>query len=251
MTARKTAWRANTPSPGRYVAALRGNDAFSSAYQDGLFSSRGAWPVMNRNRVVGAVCLYETDGDQGALLGELQRNLRLISVVVCLAVLALFGAFSTFLSRRVRTLLGGIRTVREGEYTHRVAMSRPAMSWPSWRRNSTSLTGRLQVNEERAQPLRLRCLPRAENAPGVHPPDDGLDLTGCSPCDRETTREFVADIERRGRPPHPHHARSFCALDRLDQGRDHGPPRPSTWRAGRSGSAGCSSPPGRVGPGRP
>ena len=108
---------------GEVVAALRGNDAFSSTYQDGLFSSRGAWPVMNRNRVVGAVCLYETDGDQGALLRELQRNLRLISVVVCLAVLALFGAFSTFLSRRVRTLLGGIRTVREGEYTHRISMS--------------------------------------------------------------------------------------------------------------------------------
>ena len=60
---------------GEVVAALRGNDAFSSTYQDGLFSSRGAWPVMNRNRVVGAVCLYETDGDQGALLGELQRTL--------------------------------------------------------------------------------------------------------------------------------------------------------------------------------
>ena len=35
--------------------------------------------------MVGAVCLYDQDSDQGALLEELQRNLRLISVVVCLA----------------------------------------------------------------------------------------------------------------------------------------------------------------------
>ena len=66
---------------GEVVSALRGNDAFSSEYQDGAFSSRAASPVMNRNQVVGAVCLYDQDSDQGALLEELQRNLRLISVV--------------------------------------------------------------------------------------------------------------------------------------------------------------------------
>ena len=114
MTPGRRASRENTPLTGEVVSALRGNDAFSSQYQDGTFSSRAAAPVMTRNQVVGAVFLYGEDSGQGALLGELQRNLRLISVVVCLAVLALFGAFSTFLSRRVRTLLGGIRKVRAG-----------------------------------------------------------------------------------------------------------------------------------------
>lgn len=177
---------------GEVVAALRGNDAFSSAYQDGLFSSRGAWPVMNRNRVVGAVCLYETDGDQGALLGELQRNLRLISVVVCLAVLALFGAFSTFLSRRVRTLLGGIRTVREGEYTHRISMSGHD-ELAQLAEEFNQLTGRLQVNEEE----RRRFVSDASHE--LKTPLAAIRLLTDSilqteNIDRETAREFVTDI---------------------------------------------------------
>lgn len=122
---------------GEVVSALRGNDAFSSEYQDGAFSSRAASPVMNRNQVVGAVCLYDQDSDQGALLEELQRNLRLISVVVCLAVLVLFGAFSTFLSRRVRTLLG--ESARCGPGSTPIGSPwMDTMSWRSWLRSLTS-----------------------------------------------------------------------------------------------------------------
>lgn len=202
---------------GEVVAALRGNDAFSSAYQDGLFSSRGAWPVMNRNRVVGAVCLYETDGDQGALLGELQRNLRLISVVVCLAVLALFGAFSTFLSRRVRTLLGGIRTVREGEYTHRISMSGHD-ELAQLAEEFNQLTGRLQVNEEE----RRRFVSDASHE--LKTPLASIRLMTDSilqdaSIDRETTREFVADISDAA-DRLIHISQELLELDRLDQGRD-------------------------------
>ena len=95
------------------VSALRGNDAFASEYQAGVFSSRAASPIMTRNTVVGAVCLYEADSSQGVLLNEIQHNLRLLSLVVCLAVLALFAAFSRMLTRRVSMLLAGIRRVRE------------------------------------------------------------------------------------------------------------------------------------------
>lgn len=202
---------------GEVAAALRGNDAFSSDYHDGLFSSRGAWPVMNRNRVVGAVCLYEIDGDQGALLGELQRNLRLISVVVCLAVLALFVAFSTFLSRRVRTLLGGIRTVREGEYTHRVSMSGHD-ELAQLAEEFNQLTGRLQVNEEE----RRRFVSDASHE--LKTPLASIRLMTDSilqdeSIDRETTREFVADISDAA-DRLIHISQELLELDRLDQGRD-------------------------------
>ncbi|MFR6379926.1 MAG: hypothetical protein ACLUNZ_09075 [Evtepia sp.] len=89
---------------GEVVAALRGTTPFPAPIRTASFPAGGLAGDEPEPASVGAVCLYETDGDQGALLGELQRNPRLISVVVCLAVLALFGAFSTFLSRRVRTL---------------------------------------------------------------------------------------------------------------------------------------------------
>ena len=132
---------------GEIVSALEGNDAFSSRYQDGVFYSRWATPVMDRNQVVGAVYLYEEDSSQGALLVELQRNLRLISAVVCLAGLVLFGAFSASLSRRVRALLGGIRTVRAGEYTHRISL--PGHDELAQLADEfNQLTGRLQVTEE-------------------------------------------------------------------------------------------------------
>ena len=180
---------------GEVVSALRGNDAFSSEYQDGAFSSRAASPVMNRNQVVGAVCLYDQDSDQGALLEELQRNLRLISVVVCLAVLVLFGAFSTFLSRRVRTLLGGIRTVRAGEYTHRISMDGHD-ELAQLAEEFNQLTGRLQVTEEE----RRRFVSDASHE--LKTPLASIRLLTDSilqdaSIDRDTAREFVADIGRR------------------------------------------------------
>ena len=176
---------------GEVVSALRGNDAFSSEYQDGAFSSRAASPVMNRNQVVGAVCLYDQDSDQGALLEELQRNLRLISVVVCLAVLVLFGAFSTFLSRRVRTLLGGIRTVRAGEYTHRISMDGHD-ELAQLAEEFNQLTGRLQVTEEE----RRRFVSDASHE--LKTPLASIRLLTDSilqnNMDMDTVKEFVADI---------------------------------------------------------
>lgn len=129
------------------VSALRGNDVFRGAYQDGVFHSWAASPVMNRGRVVGAVCLYEFDGNQGLLLQEVQNNLRLISVVVCILVLLISMLLSRAFTKRIGTLLGAIRTVREGEYTHRIKIEgRDELSELAEEFNQ--LTGRLQVTED-------------------------------------------------------------------------------------------------------
>ena len=201
---------------GEVVSALRGNDAFSSQYRDGTIFSRAAAPVMTRNQVVGAVFLYGEDSGQGALLGELQRNLRLISVVVCLAVLALFGAFSTFLSRRVRTLLGGIRKVRAGEYTHRVTMDGKD-ELAQLAEEFNQLTGRLQITEEE----RRRFVSDASHE--LKTPLASIRLLTDSilqdeAIDPATTREFVGDIgEAADRLIHI--SQELLELNRLDEER--------------------------------
>lgn len=198
------------------VSALQGNDAFSSFYQDGVFVSSVASPVMTRSTVVGAVFLYEENSTQGLLLQELQHNLRLISVVVCLAVLALFGGFSISLTRRVNTLLGGIRTVREGEYTHRITMAGHD-ELVQLADEFNQLTRRLQSTEEE----RRRFVSDASHE--LKTPLASIKLMTDSilqdeNIDRDTTREFVADIgEAADRLIHI--SQELLALNRLDEGR--------------------------------
>ena len=198
------------------VSALRGSDAFASEYQGGVFSSRAASPIMTRNTVVGAVCLYEADSSQGVLLNEIQNNLRLISLVVCLAVLALFAAFSRMLTRRVSMLLAGIRRVREGEYTHRVSLDGQD-ELGQLADEFNQLTGRLQTTEEE----RRRFVSDASHE--LKTPLASIRLLTDSilqdeNIDRETTLEFVGDIgEAADRLIHI--SQELLALNRLDEGR--------------------------------
>lgn len=62
--------------------ALSGKDVFRSSYRDGAFRSRAATPITYRGMTMGAVYIYEYDGDQGEFLMGIQHNLRNISIVV-------------------------------------------------------------------------------------------------------------------------------------------------------------------------
>ncbi len=210
------------PATGRYaltgpiVSALRCNDTTTTRYAGGTFYSCAATPVMTRNTVVGSVCLYQEDADQGQLLEELRHNLRVISAVVCLAVLALLATFSAALTRRVGQLLRGIRTVREGDYEHRVALSgRDELAQLAQELNL--LTGRLQANQaERRQFV-------SDASHELKTPLASIRLLTDSilqdeAIDTATTREFVADIgEATDRLIHI--SEDLLSLDRLDEGR--------------------------------
>ena len=187
-----------TDTTGQYalfwelVTALQGNDVFRSDYADGVFHSRAAVPVTYRSMTQGAVYLYEYDAEQGAMLQGIQTNLRFISLVICLVTLVMGVVFAKALTRRIALLLGAIRTVREGEYSHRVSMgggdelSRLADEF-------NELTGRLQTTEE----VRRRFVSDASHE--LKTPLASIRLLTDSilqadHMDSETAREFLTDI---------------------------------------------------------
>ena len=174
------------------VTALRGNIVFRSDYDDGVFRSRAAAPVTYRSMTQGAVYLYEYDAEQGAMLQGIQTNLRFISLVICLVTLVMGVVFSKALTRRIALLLDAIRTVREGEYSHRVTMgggdelSRLADEF-------NELTGRLQTTEE----VRRRFVSDASHE--LKTPLASIQLLTDSilqadHMDADTAREFLTDI---------------------------------------------------------
>ncbi|MPM14931.1 Adaptive-response sensory-kinase SasA [bioreactor metagenome] len=174
------------------AGALRGNDMFHSEFRNGTFYSRAAAPVVARGNNIGAVCLYENDAEQGALLLGVQNNLRSISLVLCLVVMGLSVVISKVVTRRIAALLNAIRIVREGHYSHRVQMvGKDELSQLAGEFNQ--LTGRLQTTEE----VRRRFVSDASHE--LKTPLASIRLLTDSilqnrDIDTETVRDFVSDI---------------------------------------------------------
>ena len=174
------------------VSALEGNDVFQSEYRDRAFRSRAAAPIVYRGMTLGAVYLYEYDGEQAELLLDFQTNLLRISAVVCVAALLFSVALSKAITRRVGILLRGIRTVREGEYSYRVSMS-GADELSRLADEFNELTGRLQTTEE----VRRRFVSDASHE--LKTPLASIRLLTDSilqndGMDTDTVRDFVSDI---------------------------------------------------------
>ena len=185
-------------SVGRYALlyevtrALQGRDEFCSDYTAGAFHSRAAIPVTYRGMTQGAVYVDEYDAEQGQLLVGIQQTLRTISVIIVAVAAALSLIFSQALTRRLGQLLGAIRIVREGEYSHRVKMrGKDELSRLAGEFNA--LTGRLQTTEE----VRRRFVSDASHE--LKTPLSSIRLLTDSilqsqAMEPETVQEFVGDI---------------------------------------------------------
>lgn len=174
------------------VEALRYRDIFRSDFTGGAFYSRGAAPVTYRGMTLGAVYVSEQDAEQGQLLVGIQKTLRTASFIIAAVALSLSLLFSRALTRRIAKLLEAIRSVREGEYSHRVAvtggdeLSRMAGEF-------NALTDRLQTTEE----VRRRFVSDASHE--LKTPLASIRLLTDSilqtdSMDSDTAREFVGDI---------------------------------------------------------
>ena len=210
-----------------YIAsASEGNDVFYSRYENGVFRSCCFSPVMYRGTVTGIVFVYELDSDLGSLLSQMSDNLIRFSVAIAVAAIVAVVIVSTRLMSRIKTVLNGIKNVREGEYTVRVDVhGRDEIRLLGDEFNS--LTDRLQNTEE----IRRRFVADASHE--LKTPlasilllsdsilqNDGIDQT--------TVREFVSDIARESQRL-ARITERLLSLTRLDNVRqaDHNPVRVS------------------------
>ena len=196
--------------------ALQGNDVLYTHYEDGVFLSTAAAPILYRGMTIGGIYICDWDNTQGTLLMSLQQNLRTISLVLMVIALLVSFFFSKVLTSRIGALLRAIRIVGEGEYGHRL---QPAGKdeLAHLAEEFNQLTDRLQTTEE----VRRRFVSDASHE--LKTPlasirlltDSILQNDGIDP---ETVQEFVSDIgeeaERLTRI-----TEKLLALTRLDNGR--------------------------------
>ena len=104
------------------VSAMEGNDVFHWEYHDGAMQSHAATPVYSYGTLIGCVYMMEYDANQGTLIQSLQSNVFTITLVLELAIIIFSIIFAIAYSKRLRQILTSIRTIREGDYSHKVIM---------------------------------------------------------------------------------------------------------------------------------
>ena len=182
---------------GRYVLlpevlqALEGGDVFNGDYQKGVVICRSAAPVTHRGSIVGCVYMTEYDPIRGALVASLQRHIFQITFLLELfvAVFALF--YSARFGLRMRRIMNSMRIIQSGDYSHKVVIGGND-ELTTLGREFNDLTDRLQVSEQK----RTRFVADASHE--IKTPLASIKLLSDSilqnDMDRETLREFVADI---------------------------------------------------------
>ena len=130
------------------VSAMQGNDVFHWEYHDGAMKSHAATPVYSYGALIGCIYMMEYDVNQGALIQSLQKNVFTITLVLELAVIIFSIVFVIAYSKRLRQILTSIRTIREGDYSHKVTM-RGKDELTVLGEEFNDLTDRLQASENK------------------------------------------------------------------------------------------------------
>lgn len=174
------------------AAALTGQQLFRSSYDGGSFISSCSTPIVRKGVVTGALYLLERDSERAGIIQDVQKQIRMISAVTILVVLALAVVFSTVIIRRIHDLESSMRIVAAGDYSHRLQTSGNDEISELGREFNT-LTERLDDNERQ----RRRFVSDASHE--LKTPLASIKLLSDSivqneNIDAETVREFVSDI---------------------------------------------------------
>jgi len=173
------------------VTALDGNNVFYWCFQDSLIRSTSAAPIYSQGVLIGSVYLLEYDLLQGALFSSLQVNILIITFILEIIVILFSILFSSSYTHRLRRIMSSIRTVREGDYSHKVLLG-GSDELNVLGNEFNDLINRLQVSEMK----RSRFVSDASHE--LKTPLASIKLLTDSilnnDMDVETIREFVSDI---------------------------------------------------------
>ena len=174
------------------ATALGGKTVFRSDYNGEAFLSSCAIPISRQGAVTGAVYLLEQDVERADIITDTQSQIRVISAVVILIVVALGLVFSSTIIRRIQELAVSMRIVAAGDYSHRLhTAGRDELS--DLGREFNLLTERLDDTERQ----RRRFVSDASHE--LKTPLASIRLLSDSivqneNMDTDTVREFVTDI---------------------------------------------------------
>lgn len=172
--------------------ALAGKTVFRSRYDGQAFLSSYAIPISRQGAITGAVYLLERDTERASIIIDVQSQIRIISVMIILVVLALAVVFSSVILRRIHDLASSMRIVAAGDYSHRMQIS-GSDELSDLGNEFNTLTERLDATERE----RRRFVSDASHE--LKTPLASIRLLSDSivqneNMDTETVREFVTDI---------------------------------------------------------
>ena len=183
---------ADAAVPEEIATALRGKAAFRSKFDMEAFDSAAAVPVRNAGRTIGAVYILEHDADQAELIVSIQHRLGTISLAAALLALVIIFFSIRMMTRRIKLLADGVRTVQSGDYSFRLKLTGND-ELTELGSELNNLTERLETTETQ----RRRFVSDASHE--LKTPLASIRLLSDSivqseGMDSETMREFVTDI---------------------------------------------------------
>ncbi|MBQ4316168.1 MAG: HAMP domain-containing histidine kinase [Oscillospiraceae bacterium] len=201
------------------VTALRGDEFFEFSSSNLRLESSAAAPVVSDGKIIGAVCIFETDVSLQNIYRALLPALLISGIVTILLFLTLGAAFVFFLLRRISNLIKTVKETQGDEKIEKIPVNYNDEVAPIIR-EFNNIYERLDY----VQQMRQAFVSDASHE--LRTPLAAIRLlcesiTQTDDVDTETIREFMEDIilevDRMS-----HTAEKLLVLSRLDNGNRKG-----------------------------